>query len=127
MQKILIAAAGVFAAVLGTLTLVNAQGAAAADEVKYAANGDLARPADYRDWVYLSTGLNMTYGAQARPADRNQPFNNVFVNRESYKRFLETGSWPEKTIFILEIRQSEQHVRPNAFGYTQAAVTGMEA
>ena len=37
------------------------------------------------------------------------------------------SKWPEKTIFILEIRRSEEHVRPNAFGYTQAVISGMEA
>ena len=93
----------------------------------YSAGGELVRPADYRDWVYLSSGLNMTYGANAPNPTRNQPFNNVFVNRSSYRQFMDTGKWPDKTIFILEVRRSEEHVRPNNFGYTQAAVSGMEA
>ena len=99
----------------------------AADGPRYNAAGELVRPPDYREWVYLSAGLNMTYGANAPDASRNQPFNNVFVNRASYRQFMDTGRWPEKTIFILEIRRSEQHVRPNNFGYTQAAISGMEA
>jgi hypothetical protein len=106
--------------------MVKAQ-AAATTVPHYNAAGELIRPADYREWIYLATGLNMTYGANAPDPARNQPFNNVFVNRESYRRFLETGRWPDPTIFILEIRQSEQHVRPNAFGFTQAAIGGMEA
>jgi hypothetical protein len=101
--------------------------ATATDGPRYAASGELMRPADYREWVYLSSGLNMTYGANAPNPARNQPFNNVFVNRSSYRAFLETGRWPDKTIFILEIRRSEEHVRPNAFGYTQAAVGAIEA
>ena len=100
---------------------------AASDGPRYDKAGELIRPADYRDWVYLSTGLNMTYGANAPDPARNQPFNNVFVNRESYQGFLESGRWPDRTIFVLEVRRSEQHVRPNAYGYTQAAITGMEA
>ena len=99
----------------------------AGDGPKYNAAGELNRPADYRDWVYLSSGLNMTYGANAPNPARNQPFNNVFVNRSSYRQFMDTGKWPEQTIFILEIRRSEEHVRPNAFGYTQAVISGMEA
>jgi hypothetical protein len=93
----------------------------------YNAAGELIRPTDYREWVYLSTGLNMTYGANAPSPSRNQPFNNVFVNPTSYRQFLQTGRWPDKTIFVLEIRRSEEHVRPNAFGYTQAAINSMEA
>ena len=58
----------------------------ATDGPKYAANRDLIRPADYREWVYLTSGLGMTYG----PAGGNGAparFDNVFVNRESYRNF----------------------------------------
>ena len=29
-------------------------------------------------------------------------FDNVFVNPESYKSFVETGTWPDKTVLVLE-------------------------
>jgi len=101
--------------------------APAGDGPRYTNAGELVRPPDYREWVYLSTGLNMTYGANAPNPARNQPFNNVFVNRSSYRQFLDSGRWPDQTIFILEIRRSEEHVRPNAYGYTQAAAVALEA
>lgn len=113
--------AGAAAGVLG------AQGDRVTDGPGYAPDGALVRPADYRGWVYLSSGLNMTYGADAPNPARNQPFNNVFVNRQAYARFMDSGRWPEETMFVLEIRRSQQHVRPDNFGYTQAALTGMEA
>jgi hypothetical protein len=125
MMRWLVLAAILFAVTLWSIGL-RAQ-APADDGPRYTASGELTRPADYREWVYLSTGLNMTYGANAPNPTRNQPFNNVFVNRAAYRRFMDTGRWPDKTIFILEIRRSEEHVRPNAFGYTQAVVSGMEA
>ena len=119
----------VAAVVYGLSLSVNSLVAQTADQdgPRYNAAGELLRPTDYRDWVYLSSGLNMTYGANAPNPARNQPFNNVFVNRASYRQFMDTGRWPEKTIFILEIRRSEEHVRPNNYGYTQAAISGMEA
>jgi hypothetical protein len=98
-----------------------------ADGPRYAASGELVRPTDYRDWVYLSSGLNMTYGANPRSAATNLPFNNVFVNRPAYRSFVDTGKWPEQTIFVLEIRRSEQHVRPDNFGYTQGGISFIEA
>jgi len=125
MKRWLVLAAVLYAATVSS-SGVRAQ-APANDGPRYAPTGQLLRPADYREWVYLSSGLNMTYGANAPNPARNQPFNNVFVNRSSYRQFLDTGRWPDKTIFILEIRQSEEHVRPNAFGYTQARLGGMEA
>jgi len=125
MKHTMVAVATVLAVALAIQTAVAQQ--PAGDGPRYTDAGELIRPADYREWVYLSTGLNMTYGANAPNPTRNQPFNNVFVNRESYRRFLDSGRWPDKTIFILEIRRSEEHVRPNAFGYTQAAMSALEA
>jgi hypothetical protein len=110
-----------------TVRAQGGQGGSADGPVRYTAGGELIRPADYREWVFLSSGLNMNYGPNAPDASRNQPFNNVFVAPDAYRQFLTTGTWPERTIFVLEARRSEQHVRPNAFGYTQAGVAALEA
>src|SRR2546422_8719068 len=60
------------------------------------------------EWIYLSSGLGMTYGVvetvvNAAVGDR---FDNVFVTPQAYKAFLQTGTWPDKTMFILEVRSS---------------------
>lgn len=99
----------------------------ASDGARYAANGDLLRPADHREWVFLSSGLGMTYGPLAPAAGRPQNFDNVFVNRESYRAFMATGKWLEKTMFILEVRRGEEHVSIDRAGRTQGAVVGVEA
>src|SRR6266508_3048639 len=79
----------------------------AAEGPAYSSGGQLVRPADYREWVYLTSGLGMTYGPAAGAARDVPPlFDNVFVSREAYHSFLESGRWPEKTIFILEVRYS---------------------
>ena len=31
----------------------------------YAANGDMLPPTNYREWIYLTTGIDMSYSAQA--------------------------------------------------------------
>ena len=66
------------------------------------------RPANYREWVFLSSSLGLTYQpAAGAPASSAGPqFQNVFVNRSSYRGFMQTGKWPDKTIFVLEFRQS---------------------
>ena len=93
---------------------------------QYAADDKLVRPADYREWVYLTSGLGMTYGpAQSTSSAGN--FDNVFVNRSSYAQFMNTGKWPDKTIFILEIRSAEDHVSINNGGRTQGALLAIEA
>jgi hypothetical protein len=92
----------------------------------YSPDGRLVFPKDYRNWVYLSSGMNMSYAADA--ATRPNRFENVFVNREAQSAFLKTGKWPDKTIFLLEIRAAEQNGSINKNGFFQAgAVTNMEA
>ena len=33
--------------------------------------------------------------------------NNIFVNPEAYDAFLQTGTWPDKTTFVVEVRGTE--------------------
>ena len=68
----------------------------------YTADGKLVFPAKYREWIYLTSGIDMSYSPGAMPG--NSMFDNVFVNPEAYRSFLETGTWPDKTLLILEIR-----------------------
>lgn len=67
--------------------------------------GELVRPANYREWVFLSSGVGMTY-SRAIPPDSPPLFDNVFVDPSAYRKFLEAGQWPDKTIFVLEQRKS---------------------
>ena len=80
------------------------------DGPRYRNATSLIRPVDYREWTFLSSGLGMTYedsSASQRPQQAAPPtFGNVFVNPSSYRSFMQTGKWPDKTIFILEVRTS---------------------
>ena len=66
-----------------------------------------ATPKNYREWIYLSSGLGMNYGPTMAGMDHLM-FDNVFVNPEAYHSFLETGTWPEKTVMVLENRGAEK-------------------
>ena len=59
-------------------------------------------PENYREWVYLSTGIDMNYRPDAGMG--HSMFDNVFVNPEAYKAFQATGTWPDKTMLVLEVR-----------------------
>jgi hypothetical protein len=90
----------------------------------YTPDAQLKFPADYREWVFLSSGSGMTYGPLAREGP--PLFDNVFVNPESYRAFLRTGHWPDKTTFVLEIRASESQGSINRAGHFQTDLAGME-
>lgn len=90
-----------------------------------AARPQLQFPSDYREWIYLSSGLGMTYG----PVGDHAPalFDNVFVNPEAYRAFLQTGHWPERAVFVLEVRSSETQASINHGGHFQRDIAGIEA
>src|SRR5579871_3207227 len=58
---------------------------------EYTGAGEMKLPEHYRDWVYLTTGFDMSYSPGAQ-ADHHM-FDNVFVNPEAYRAFMETGRW----------------------------------
>ncbi len=71
--------------------------AASTDPPAYAANGDLLPPTNYREWIYLTSGIDMSYSPKAAAMDHSM-FDNVFVNPAAYRSFLATGTWPDKTM-----------------------------
>ncbi|HUK87976.1 MAG TPA: cytochrome P460 family protein [Terriglobales bacterium] len=100
--------------------------AAAPNSPVYTADGRMVFPARYREWVFLSSGIDMTYGPGAGMADHHM-FDNVFVNPEAYQAFLKTGTWPDKTVFVLEVRGAESKGSINSAGHYQGSeVMGME-
>lgn len=99
------------------------------DVVKYDADGKLVRPANYRQWVNIGTGIGMAYGPLRDKPGASPSFTNVFVNPSSYRAFLESGAWPDRTMFILEIRRSVT-INNSATGNNgrfQGDVVGIEA
>ncbi len=94
--------------------------------IQYTKDGSLTLPKNYREWIFLSSGINMTYGPNAGNA-ANPRFENVFVNPEAYRAFLKDGTWPDKTTLILEIRGSDSKVSINKDGRVQTNITAMEA
>jgi Cytochrome P460 len=91
---------------------------------RYTNDGQLMLPGDYREWVFLSSGLGMTY---APMAGHDEPaFTNVFVNPAAYRSFVTTGKWPDKTMLVLEVRASASKGSINKSGSYQTEVLGIE-
>jgi hypothetical protein len=69
----------------------------------------------------------MTYGPAKAAEGQPQRFDNVFVTRAAYKHFLQSGTWPEQTMFILEVRAAQSNVSINNGGRTQGNLLALEA
>jgi Cytochrome P460 len=92
---------------------------------EYTAKGELKLPEHYREWVYLSSGFDMNYNPATASMDHHM-FDNVFVNPEAYKAFNETGTWPDKTLMVLEVRIAEGKGSINQKGNYQGETMGAE-
>jgi hypothetical protein len=94
---------------------------AAADEAggpRYTADGALIMPTDYREWVYLSTGLDMSYSEAPSMAGHSM-FDNVFVDRAAWQGFKATGHWPDRTMLLMEVRGANSKGSINKHGQYQ--------
>jgi len=93
----------------------------------YTADGRLEFPKDYRTWVFLSAGMDMSYSEEAQAAAGGRHvFDNVFVDRVAYDAFLKTGEWPQGSVFVLEIRRGEGQGSINRAGQFQTQRLALE-
>jgi cytochrome P460 len=83
---------------------------------------NLVRPENYREWIFLSSGLGMNYNPAGGGGEM---FTNVFVPQWSYRQFLATGKWPNQAIFVVEERTSENKGSINKAGHFQTNFAGM--
>ena len=114
-------AAGAIGVALAAAGLTHAQ---APGPLAYTADGKLQFPRDYRKWAFLSSGLGMSY--LEGPAGSAPSFTNVFANPEAYEAFEKTGTWPDKTMLVLEVRASSQNGSINKQGRFQTARQAVE-
>lgn len=116
--------------------LVSVGGAAAsvADEAsggglsaaEYTADGRLEFPERYREWIYLSSGLDMRYTEEGGNPSHSM-FDNVFVDPRAYREFVRTGKWPDGTVLVLESRAAAEKGSINRHGrYQTRDVIGVE-
>lgn len=95
-----------------------------APALAYTADGKLVAPKDYRTWVYLSTGVDMAYLEGPPPSQHT--FDSVFVDPAAYASYQKTGTWPDKTVMVLEVRKGQARGSINKAGVFQTDRVGVE-
>jgi hypothetical protein len=93
-----------------------------APKPQYDGKGQLMRPADYREWMFLSAGFGMNYS----PAPgSHEMFTNVFVQRWAYNEFVNSGKWPEQSMFVIDERDAASRSSINQKGHYQTDLMGL--
>jgi hypothetical protein len=94
----------------------------ASTKPQFDAKGQLLRPDDYREWIFLSAGYGMNYS----PAPgSHEMFTNVFVPRWAYREFMNSGKWPEQTIWVIDERDAQSKGSINKTGHFQTDLMGL--
>jgi len=88
-------------------------------EPAYDSAGRLQPPLKYREWMYLTSGIDMSYNPKPE-MDGMSMFDNVFVNPAAYRAFVATGTWPDKTMLVLESRGAQGPSSINKKGHSQS-------
>lgn len=101
--------------------------AAAADSLQYTADRRLIIPADYREWIFLTSSLDLTYDLPVPGAPRARSLlDNVFVSPLAYQQFLRSGRWPDGTVLVKENRRAASAGTISKSGRYQTQVASME-
>jgi len=120
----------VFAALVSALALSVASGAEKQAAV-FEGKQTLLRPEGYREWVFVGSSLGLRYkeGSESSttPASPSEHFNNVYINPAAFREFTRTGTFPDGTIFILEIARAEKKAEPGLQGSYPKEFTALEA
>ena len=112
------------AGMIGLAAATFSQAQAPTPAASFTADGKLEFPGDYRTWVYLTSGMDMAYVEGG--GGQMHAFDNVFVDPASYAAFQKTGTWPDKTVLVLEVRSAEAHASIDKAGRSQGARMGVE-
>lgn len=89
---------------------------------QYDEKGQLLRPADYREWMFVSAGYGMNYSPGP---GSHEMFTNVFVQRWAYDEFMKSGKWPEQTMFVIDERDAASRSSINQKGHYQTDLMGL--
>jgi len=89
---------------------------------QYDSKGNLIRPDDYREWMFLSAGYGMNYSPTP---GSHEMFTNVFVPRWAYQEFVSSGKWPEQTMFVIDERDAQSKGSINKTGHFQTDLMGL--
>jgi len=79
--------------------------------------GELLRPVGFETWVFVGSNLGLTYAGEPKPKPDDEQYHNVFMKPEAYAVYAKTQKFPDKTVFVVDLRTKEnKDPNPNPMG-----------
>ncbi len=86
----------------------------------------LVRPEGYHTWPLVGASLGLSY-AETPQGSGPGSFHRVYVNPSSYEAYERTGTFPDGTMFVLELYAAHEKTAPAKGGYFEGPRVGLEA
>jgi hypothetical protein len=86
------------------------------DGPHYASDGALIRPTNFETWIFVGASTGLSYEESMKTKGPGE-FHNVYLRPESYRAYLQTGKFPEKTMLALALYSPSEKVSPSHAGY----------
>jgi YHS domain-containing protein len=90
---------------------------------RYASDGALLLPDDYRQWVFIGSSLGLSYSAGLPGMEM---FHETLMEPTAYRHFVDTGTFREGTMLALILHGTGENVLPARRGRFAAAVHAVE-
>jgi len=81
-------------------------------------NGEMKKPADLDEWVFLGSTLGQGYNPAIFDPDSPGMFQVVRMEPRAYLQFIDTGEFPDGAMFSLDFYGIEQGASITKSGYT---------
>ena len=97
---------------------------------EYDPQGKLFRPTGYERWVVVGTSIGLSYSdGEKKDPDNPGMFHNVYMQPQAFDHFVQTGEFPEQTIFVVTNNPSQPTKGKdelNRHGFFASPSTGLE-
>ena len=95
-------------------------------EPRFADGNQLVRPENYHDWVFVGSSLGMSYSQGSSSSGDAPDFHNVYIQPETYRQFASSGTFPDGTMLVMEIRSAGSNASINKQGHFEDRLTGLD-
>jgi hypothetical protein len=86
----------------------------------------LVRPEGYHSWPLVGASLGLS-NTETPQGSGPGAFHRVYINPSSYEAFGRTGTFPDGTMFVLELYAAREKTAPAKAGYFEGPRVGLEA
>jgi hypothetical protein len=114
-----------FLTALGCTVVLLAADPAEMPQPRYAEGNELIRPEGYRDWKFVGANIGMGY-TEGQATPENAPFHNIYIQKEAFRQYVERGTFPDKTMLVMEVVSSGTNASINRRGRFQDRLVGVE-